>query len=64
MVIHPNTKKELEIKNLERIVHTISKNGKDTGVECVEFVVVGKNSEWKDWSTYETFRELNPTIEI
>ncbi len=63
-IVHPGMKKQYQVKNLRLVSHAISEDGTERDVECVEFLIVGNNSEWEDWALYEDFKELNPNISI
>ena len=65
-IIDPTSKKIREVKNLHITHHTVPND--DTGEEesrkCVEFTVVGKNTEWDTYLFYEDFKEQNESINI
>ena len=63
-IVHPTTGKERYVKDLRIVFHIISNKGIDEDVKCVEFTVIGDNSEWPDWATYKDFREHNPEIHV
>ncbi|MBU0572691.1 hypothetical protein KKE18_03305 [Patescibacteria group bacterium] len=61
--LHSNNKKK--IKGLKVTSHKeYDKNGKKRTNRYVEFTVVGKNRQWKDFMPVEDFKKLNPEINI
>ena len=53
------------VKGLKRVKHDIpNQAGEMETRECVEFIIIGNNHEWKDWMYYEDFKEYNKDVEI
>ena len=65
-IIDPTSKKIREVRNLHITHHTVpnDETGKEESRKCVEFTVVGKNSEWNAYIFYEDFKENNENINI
>jgi len=65
VIRHPRTNKEVNIKDLKVVSYSLpNKQGKKRKTKCVEFVVIGNNSEWIDWSFYREFKKINQHINI
>jgi len=63
-LIHPITYKQREIKELEIVFHDIpDEHGEMQKVKCVEFIVIGNNTEWKDYLYFDDFKKANPELE-
>lgn len=59
--------KQREIKDLKVVSHTSvsAVNGEKVGeVEYAEYTVIGKNSEWIDWTPLDKFKADNPEVNI
>ena len=65
-IYDPISSKKRKIKDLEIALHEMpnQEEGKMESVKCVEFIVLGRNHEWKSWLFYDDFKEANPHIEI
>ena len=65
IIIDPRKGIEREVREVKRVIHIMpDENGIDKDMECVEFTIIGKNSEWGDWVSYDDFKESNPTINL
>jgi len=63
-LIQPTTNEEKEIKDLVIVFHDIPNEfGKMESRKCVEFTIIGNNSEWTDYLYFEDFKETNPVLE-
>lgn len=63
-MININLSKERNVKSLKVVNHEINRNGNPEDVKCVEFVVIGRSSEWIDWMYYDDFKKYNPEKDI
>lgn len=65
-IIDPTSKKIRQVKNIHITHHTVpnDETGKEESRKCVEFIVVGKNRQWKSYSYYEEFIQFNENINI
>lgn len=62
-IIDPRDFKIYDIKDLEVVYHSIpSKDGELESVKCMEYIVIGKNSEWEFWMLYKDFEKANSKI--
>ena len=61
--LHTDTPQEA--KNLQKTSHKeYDKHGKLTTNHYVEFTVVGKNRQWKNFMPLKDFQKLNPNVSI
>lgn len=59
-----STGKARNVEKAKIAIHTIpDAQGIDQSVKCVEFVVIGKNSNWPSYMTLEEFNVRNPNID-
>lgn len=54
--------KERILKSAKRIMHLVDDVVNDEKIEqsFLEVVILGKNSEWKEWWILDEFLEMNP----
>lgn len=65
IAIHPRTKDKINIKDLKIVNYKIFNNvGVEEDTKCIEFIIIGNNSEWVDWSLYYDFKKRNPHIDM
>ena len=64
MIYHPNLRKKVKVENMEVVHHTVSKGGVEVRIKCVEFDVIGENSGWRDWMTFEDFIKHNRGVPV
>lgn len=57
-------RREREVENLKVVTHTLSEDGEEKTVKCVEYDVIGKNNTWPDYMYYDDFKEQNPEVTI
>lgn len=63
IIIDSNTGKEQNVKNIEIIYYKMSnEEGIEQDMKCVEYIVIGNNTTWKNWSLYKDFKKFNPTF--
>ncbi len=65
-IIDPDNFKRRNVRNLRVTNHLIpdQETGKETLIKCVEYIVVGLNNEWNDYSIYDEFKKVNPEITV
>lgn len=65
-ITNPRLGKKQKVMKLKRVSHDVPdpKTGNIVGMECVEFVVIGRYRRWKDWMTYAEFAEANPGVKV
>lgn len=59
--------KERDIKDLTIISHSHKNvvNGEDLPeIDYAQYIIVGNNSEWIDWTPLDEFRYDNPEVDI
>ncbi len=57
--------RQREITNLQAVSHTRRSviDGEEVDeVDYAEYIVIGSNSEWIDWTPLDEFREANPGV--
>ena len=64
IIYHPNLKKEVNVEDLEIVHHIVSEKGVEVRRKCIEFQIIGENSQWKDWLYYEEFEKYNRGVGV
>lgn len=64
-IFNLHTKNKKKIKGLKIVTYKeYDRKGKKCTNEYAEFIVIGNNSEWKDFMPLREFKRLNPDIKI
>lgn len=64
-ILDLHSKKVRNVKNLKRNKHKeYDKNGKLKTRHYIEFTIIGKNREWRDYMYVDDFKKLNPKVSI
>ena len=58
--------KERRVRDIEIISHQVldEESGEMVAARFVQVVVMGKHREWPNWYPLDTFKELNPEIQL
>ena len=66
-LIYDKKNKPRKVKNLRKVFYDLPNelgNYDIKSVPCIEYLVIGGTVPWLDWMRFDTFKLLNPSIEV
>lgn len=64
-ITHPISYRRVKISEFKVVYHDIpDAAGIVQNVKCVEFIIIGKNQSWVDWSFFADFVVVNPDLQL